>query len=370
MKILCEYADCGPSFVRRGWRNVFSALGHDFVFWRPEVKPAFDIFTEYEPDVFLGTTYGLDRALYKCIVRRPHLKIALFASAWGKLADQIPEDYPITRARHDEKVTITTLKATCGQPEFVFSHVTNTYLDDLLGGWKETGVHTAGILNAADTFVYRNGTRREEFACDVAFVGGYWPYKARNLDPYLLPLCQPSSGLNVKIWGNQPWPVANYLGLLDDTDQAHVYRSAAVCPNVSEPHSHEFGYDVVERPFKVLAAGGFCLSDFVAEARHLFNSDELPMMGSPRSFHEALRYYLAHPEQARVCAAQGRVKVLRKHTYFHRVSQMLALLGYHQESVRCLNLHRQLVLEALDGDNLDSLPEAGRQEVAVGDHGP
>src|ERR1044072_5157537 len=110
MKILCVYTPAGPSYVRSGWGRVFTALGHEFVFWNPDKKPAFDVFGEVEPDLFLGTTYGLDRAQAKCIKSRPHMKVAMFCSAWGPMADDIPEDYPIDRVKFAEANAVETLK--------------------------------------------------------------------------------------------------------------------------------------------------------------------------------------------------------------------------------------------------------------------
>lgn len=343
MRILCEYTECGPSYVRTGWGRVFASLGHDFIFWQPAIKPALDIFTEVEPDIFIGTTYGLTRAIAKAIAQRPALKVALYASAWGKLADDIPQEYPITRVTEFEKVAVTELKECTGRPDFIFSHVPEAYLDGVLGGWENAGVKPAGILNAADTFSYLGGVKQERFRSQVAFVGGWWPYKARNLGPYILPLCHPSSFLDVKIFGNQPWPVAQYLGLLDEQDAKHVFASATVCPNVSEPHSTAYGYDIVERPFKVLAAGGFCVSDYVEGMEQVFPGELIPMAKTTEKFHELIRYFVAHPEDRDDFMRLGRQCVLAKHTYFHRVAQMFDLFGMGDDAVRTMAMHQQLI---------------------------
>ena len=55
-----------------------------------------------------------------------------------------------------------------------------------------------------------------------------------------------------------------------------LFSSATVCPNVSEAHSQDFGYDIIERPFKVLSSGGFCISDYVESmAEEVFNNGEV-----------------------------------------------------------------------------------------------
>lgn len=337
MKVLCRYAPAGPHYVRTGWARAFQAAGHDFKFWVPEGKSAFDAFSEYQPDIFLGTTYDLDRATAKCIALRPQMKVALFASAWGERIDGLDlKRYPLVVAQPEEKALLERLKGECGKPDFVFIHVTNKYLEGTMGGWRSIGVEPVGVLNAADTFDYLDGQYRPELACDVAFCGGYWGYKARNLDSYLLPLCHPSSGLSVRIFGNSPWPVANYLGRIDDHEVKDVFASATVCPNVSEPHSTDLGFDVIERPLKVLSSGGFCLSDHVDESYEVFSDEELVRARSPSEMAQLVRHFVDYPEERLPFMEQGKRKVLAEHTYFDRVSQILTQLGLPEEATRVL----------------------------------
>ncbi len=334
MKILCEYTDAGPSYVRTGWGRVFKALGHTFSFWRPEKSSAFDAFSETEPDLFIGTTYGVDRAVYKNIVRRPNMKVALFASAWGELVKDLDiRKYPVVVASDREKATIEQLKKETGRPDFVFIHVTDKFLEGTMGGWRSIGVEPVGILNAADTFDYLGGKFRPELACDVAFVGGYWPYKARNIDNLLLPLCHPSSGLNVKIFGNRQWPVHQYLGFIENHDVRDLFASAKVCVNISEPHSTDLGWDIVERPFKVLSSGGFCVSDHVEEIAYLFNGT-IPFANSRESMANMVRYFVDYSEERLPFMERGRKLVLEGHTYWDRVAQMFDHLGMRDEAER------------------------------------
>lgn len=344
MKILCIYTDAGPSYVRSGWARVFAACGHQFMFWRPNVKPAMDMFAEFEPDLFIGTTYDLDRAMFKCIATRPQMKVALFGSAWGDAVKDIDRaKYPIVVVNEQEKATIEALKKQTGKPDYVFIHVTNRYLEGTMGGWREIGVTPYGVLNAADTFVYGLGKSRNDLRCDLAFVGGYWPYKARNIDKCILPLCHPSTGLNVKIFGNSPWPVHQYLGLIDDNDVRDLFASATVSPNMSEPHSTDLGWDIVERPFKVLSSGGFCVSDYVEEAREVFTENELPMAKTPAKFIELVRHFIANPDARTSYMEAGRAKVLASHTYFDRVAQMLVNLGLTDEAMNVMKKKEELV---------------------------
>lgn len=344
MKVMCEFTPSGPSYVRTGWGRVFAALGHEFRFWIPEAKPAFDAFAEYEPELFIGTSYGVDRAVEKCIRRRPEMKVILYASAWGPyLKDVDLTKYPIVVTGDEEKRTIERLKKETGKPDFVFIHAHDRWLEGTMSGWREIGVMPIGILNAADTFDYYPGRYRPELACDIGFVGGYWPYKARNLDKCLLPLCHPSTGLNVKLFGNSSWPVHQYLGLIENEDVRDLFASATVCPNVSEPHSTDLGWDVIERPFKILSSGGFCVSDFVEEARDLFTEDELVMCVSATHFRDTVREFIRYPEERLPFMEKGRKKVLEKHTYFDRVGQMFVGLGENEEAKRAVELKKRLI---------------------------
>lgn len=349
MKVLCTYTASGPSHVRSGWGRAFVAAGHQFMFWQPEAKSAFDAFSEYEPDIFLGTTYDLDAAQMKCIARRPHLKVALFASAWGPYLNDVDlKKYPLVVATEQEKVKLEKFKRETGRPDFVFIHAHDRWLEGTMSGWGTIGIPYVGILNAADTFLYMNGKYRPELACDVGMVGGYWGYKARNLDRSIIQLCNPTHNLRVKIFGNANWPVPQYMGMIKDEYVKDLFCSATVCPNVSEPHSTDLGWDVIERPFKVISSGGYCISDYIEEARDLFTEDELPMF---RDYHKMVEYikdcvhtpsWDANINETKRLA---RIKVFRDHTYFERVGQMLDMLGLPTEKLLLMETKKKWIPE-------------------------
>jgi len=86
-------------------------------------KAAFDAFDEFEPDIFIGQTYQLDRAVLKCIKARPHMKVVLRASDWGDMQEDIDlEKYPILVANQEEIDTVAKLKEETGKPDFVYNH--------------------------------------------------------------------------------------------------------------------------------------------------------------------------------------------------------------------------------------------------------
>lgn len=345
MKILCVYTPSGPEFVRNGWGHVFDYMGHEFIFWDMARKPAFDMFDELEPDIFIGTTYDLDRATIKCIKTRPEMKVILFGSAHGPLLFDIDQKaFPVHLTEREEFDKIKRLKDETGQPEFVFIHHHPNLVSQTMSSWEKiAGVKYLGIMNAADTFDYYDGCRDEALECDLAFVGGYWDYKARNLDRFLLPLCA-SGDYSIKIFGNKKWPVAQYGGLIPTKMVKNLFSSAKICPNVSEPHSTVYGFDVIERPFKVLSSGGFCISDYVksADENNVFGG-HLPMAESPEEFREMIDHYLKNEDERNELAEKGRRHVLKHHTYFHRVAIMLENIGMKQEAEKCMEMYTNLI---------------------------
>lgn len=346
MKILCKYDGSAPLFIRTGWRHVFENCGHIFKFWNTETTPAFDIFREYEPDIFIGTTYDLDRATIKNIVERPNMKVALFCSGWGDLIDSIDSSkYPLVKVKESEKRNIEELKNKSGKPDFVFLHVTDKFLEGVIGGWRKLGVSPVGILNAADVFIYHKGTFRQEYECDISIVSGYWPYKARNLDKYFGPLDIFPPEFKTKIFG-WGWKHMYAHGMIDERDVKDLFVSSKICPNISEPHSTDFGFDCTERSFKVISSGGLVIHDDVEEVRDVFEGNMITF-SSFDDFVSIIRTILKNYNDYWNYKLRLYNVVMNKHTYFNRVIKMFEQFNLPNE-VEKVKFARQMFLRSND----------------------
>jgi len=62
-------------YERMAWAKAFNACENQVSVWDIHNVPAFDAFDRFEPDIFLGQSYNMDRAVYQCIKERPHLKV-------------------------------------------------------------------------------------------------------------------------------------------------------------------------------------------------------------------------------------------------------------------------------------------------------
>ena len=120
-------------------------------------------------------------------------------------------------------------------------------------GWLRQGAQLISLPLACDTTLYHDWVPFcPEFAdVQLAFVGGFWPYKARQFDRYLKPYAD-----RLTVFGYSAWPYAGYGGQLPEAKEPALYRQARLSPTINEPHVEVMGVDLNERVFKVLGSGG------------------------------------------------------------------------------------------------------------------
>lgn len=344
MKILSHNFSNALYHIMEGWRQVFIRMGHEWRWMRPNEAPL-DVFNEYEPDLFIGTTYDLSRALHKAIAARPNMKVVMKANNYGPL-EVDTNLYPIGVATSAELDAVRLLKEETGRPDFVFNFYHLNRYPETMSYWKNIlDVSLVEGLPAADIFTYRPVTPRHELECDIAFVGGYWPYKAQNLDKYIIPLCYPVGKYNIKIFGNQPWPVPQYLGMTDNATVASLFASATICPNISEPHANVFGFEVNERVFKLAASKAFIINDKIASlTEDIFKNNEIVVADSPEHFQDLVHMFTVNPQLRNTFIESAYKTVMGAHTYCHRVSNLCEALGWKNEAEKALAL-----LENVDG---------------------
>ena len=325
MKILiCNDGKHAHYYQRMAWANAFQNSGIETAFWNHHEVPAFDVFDGFEPDVFLGQSYNLTPEILKCIYERPHLKVGLRAGDWGGFTNSIDfSRYNILTCTPREREVLKKLKDETGQPEFVHIHYTPEAIQHTHNYFEQKlGIRAVSLMMCADTAAYSNAQFDPSLECDIGFVGGFWPYKGQVIEPYLFPLLHPIGKYRVKIFGNQPWKVNQYCGNIEDDQVKNLFASAKICPNLSEPHAQRYGFDVNERIFKILYAGGFCITDNVKGYQTTFQ-DGIVTADSPSDFKEKVDYYLKHPEEREKISAKGRKIVTENHTSINRIKQIL-----------------------------------------------
>lgn len=105
-----------------------------------------------------------------------------------------------------------------------------------------------------------------------------------------------------------------------------IFRQSKVSLNITMRGIHS---GIPLRAFDIMAAGGFLLSNYQAD----FLDDFVP--GEDFVFYESkedllrkVDYYVNHEDERRAIAGNGHDRVAARHTYRHRVREMLSLAGY------------------------------------------
>lgn len=327
-------------YQRMAWAKAFEAMGIQAAFWNIQNTPAFDVFDRFEPDVFLGQSYNLDKATVKCIYERPHLKVGLRAGDWGYQTDDIDRSkFNILTCTQKEIDLLKKMKDETGQPEFVHIHYTKEAIVQTHNRFAAIGIKPISLMMCADITAYSDAKFDDSLECDIGFVGGFWPYKGQVIKPYLFPLLNPVGKYRTKIFGNQPWQVNQYCGMIADHRVKDLFVSAKICPNLSEPHAQEFGFDVNERIFKILYAGGFCISDNIEGYKTTFN-DLVPLADNPEDFKELVDHYLKNPGERIGFATKGQKYVKENHTSVHRICQILEQFEYNEVSKELMERYK------------------------------
>ena len=320
--------DCGQSahfFQRLGLARAFNACGHEAVIWDLQKQSEFDFFDTFEPDLLIGQTNNVNSALIKCIKQRPMLKVLLKASDYGYMDDKTEKDSPIVRVTEEEKALVQILQFYLLDNLKLCVHYHPDYLNFTHDGWGREGYDVLSSMNAADTFEYSDAKFMEEYSCDISYVGGFWPYKARTLNKYLYPLCS-DFRYRIKIAGNSHHPVPQYIGPIPPGLEKNFYHSSKINFSMSEPHSRDFGYDVTEKFAKIACSKGFFISDYVEGLDKMFGED-IVMVKSPNEVKDLVEYFLSNKEVRERHIEAMYKKVMEKHTYFDRVSDILDLFG-------------------------------------------
>tara|TARA_Y100001938_G_scaffold147600_1_gene229150 strand:- start:226 stop:1266 length:1041 start_codon:yes stop_codon:yes gene_type:complete len=345
MKILISSDGTHAHYYQRmSWINAFRSFGIQATLWDCKSVSAFDAFDSFEPDLFLGQSYNLTPDLVKCIYERPHLKVGLRSGDWGDQEQEVDKSkYNILYCSKAEKELLKKLKEETGQPDFVHIHYDDQAIRRTHNHFETIGIKAVSIMMCADTSVYSNAEFKEELNCDIGFVGGYWPYKGQVINKYLFPLLDPLGKYKAKIFGNQPWPVNQYCGLIDDDQVKNLFLSAKICPNLSEPHAQKFGIDVNERIFKTLCSGGFCISDY-AKSYEMFG-DGVVLAKTPEDFKDKIDYYLKNKSERLEISKRGQKYVRENHTGFHRISKILKSFGHEDLAKKIIEQYKETINE-------------------------
>jgi hypothetical protein len=124
------------------------------------------------------------------------------------------------------------------------------------------------------------------------------------------------------VFGNQAaWNDAVCRGKCSVEDEATMYANAGVCLNVHLREHLEFGCFNF-RIFAALACGGFVISDRSPQLEAEFGGC-IQFTDGGDDLRQLVDLYLAHPEWTQPYRDAGRRLVLERHTFAHRMTELV-----------------------------------------------
>lgn len=237
---------------------------------------------------------------------------------------------------------------------FVENYRHLTYWQQLAGGYdywfviqqapcfdalKRAGARQVNYLPmAADPALHRplglTETEQVEYGADVSFVGAGYANRRAMFPGWL------SKDWSFKLWGNE-WEGAEALvsvlqrngGRIDTETCIKVFNATSVNLNLHSCAGDGLDPEadfVNPRTFELAACGAFQLVDERSLFPDLFAPSEMVRFTEVAKVPSLIRTWLADVSGRRAVAQAARRRVLAHHTYIHRMSELLAVIGMHQ----------------------------------------
>ncbi|MGV8059928.1 MAG: glycosyltransferase [Smithellaceae bacterium] len=209
------------------------------------------------------------------------------------------------------------------EPRFCFTATVPSGLH-FFENWVKNGIPVVSLPLACDTHLYNKKANFKYCYNNVklAFVGGYWESKGKQIDLYLR-----SFENDLTIYGYNKWPYKGYVGVLpQDGSEASLYKQARLCPVINEPTVALLKGQINERVFKVLGSGGCPVVDAVPSYRELYNQDELIISENADHFKCLVKELLQDEDLNNQMRQKGYIATIEKHTYKHRAIEFITKL--------------------------------------------
>lgn len=174
-----------------------------------------------------------------------------------------------------------------------------------------------------------NVVDKKRYGSDISFMGAGYPNRRKAFRELI--------GYDFKIWGTE-WEGDSYLAPLvqeggrrvEAEEIVKIFNASKINLNL---HSSIYDKEVISagdfvnpRTFEIAGCEAFQLVDKRSLLAELFTEDELICFTSLEDLKEKIDYYLAREEERREIAAKARKRVLKEHTYLHRMQDLLIFL--------------------------------------------
>jgi hypothetical protein len=314
MKVLmCHRVGGAFGYITDSWCNALADKGHDVRRW----DGATESWHSFDPDLYIGCS-----GHKQLIPERRRAKIAIHVNPYG------PFDI---HGISESPANIRWVAAQ--QPDCVFGYGQAFEFMYWEYWTSKLSIPWIPMPTAGDKTIYKP-TPQTDKTQDVVYLGGRWAYKGKTIDTYLMPVIENTEKVMVHGWGE--WPDGISAGILPEQDVSNFLGSGKVGPCIAEIHTHEYGFDIPERAFKVGLCNTLIVHDNVKSIKRMIPS--AIVADSPTDFMDLIRYYIsdeATEDRIRITEKQ-RDEVLSHHTYHNRMAELFKGLGWHDEAIKML----------------------------------
>ena len=200
---------------------------------------------------------------------------------------------------------------------------------------RETGTDRArwlpvGCEPASHHPIELTEEERRLWGSDVVFVGSHYPEREalfEALADFDLALWGPG-------WGNlrdgSPLQGRIHKAHTVPSDWLRIYSASRIvlATHYRDPGGRYAVHQASPRVFEVMACGAFLVTDrqrdtfsLFQDGRHLVGFDDAD------DLRRKIRHYLDRPRERRAIAERGRAEVLARHTYVHRLTELVAAIN-------------------------------------------
>lgn len=192
------------------------------------------------------------------------------------------------------------------------------------------------IYNALDPRTHFAVPPDPRFEADLAFLGNRLPDRERRVEEFFLSpaAARPANTflLGGSGWADKPLPPnVRYLRHVFTRDHNAFNCTPRAVININRESMAQYGFSPPTRVFEAAGAGA-CLITDEWTGIELFLEPGTEILVARNGADVAAHLDALSPERARAIGRAGRQRILREHTYAHRVVQLEALLaGHHHE---------------------------------------
>ncbi len=312
--LICHRPEGAFGFISDGWINALRDAGLNAIRWDGMPSTWF----KFQPDLYIGCS-GHKQPLPSRFNRK-HTKVAIHVNPHG------PVD--IKPSINESKNTVTWVQSV--DPDIVFGYGFEKDRNYWSAWPKTISCNWTPLPTAGDATYYTQADALKKH--NIAYVGGYWPYKSQNIDAFLVPVIKRMK-CEVKGWGK--WPVLK-VRECTTSDKLSLLQSTRIGPCIVEPHTTTYGIDLPERVFKVILCGAIAVHDKVIDGSKILKS--VKWCDNASAYLNEINNVLKMDASAQyeIWLSQFQ-EVIANHTYHHRMAHLLSVLGFANEAKNVLD---------------------------------